>query len=296
MKPNILYYGEGWDLWTALPGEQKASYYNAHAMPYASFFNDRFRDIAKGKSNESEIGVRGYLLGDTNYRDGFKHVLLGSAVALAFAPMFDRPVQSVNYVECHDNHTLYDKIRIACPDDNEEEVKKRIKLCTAAILIAGGIPLFHQGQEIGGSKQKMGNSYNAGDEINGFHYDLLDKNEEMYRFFQEAIKMKKRIIQLAGDEYDFLLENNRITFENLEHGALKIRYEFADCNVHMIFNPSKDSFMYEFENYVNLVFNDTGIINDCGFFMKMAIINALSFNIFYEKKVMKVSLDTKEVN
>lgn len=296
MKPNILYYGEGWDLWTALPGEQKASYYNAHAMPYASFFNDRFRDIAKGKSNESEIGVRGYLLGDTNYRDGFKHVLLGSAVALAFAPMFARPVQSVNYVECHDNHTLYDKIRIACPDDNEEEVKKRIKLCTAAILIAGGIPLFHQGQEIGGSKQKMGNSYNAGDEINGFHYDLLDKNEEMYRFFQEAIKMKKRIIQLAGDEYDFLLENNRITFENLEHGALKIRYEFADCNVHMIFNPSKDSFMYEFENYVNLVFNDTGIINDGGFFMKMAIINALSFNIFYEKKVMKVSLDTKEVN
>jgi hypothetical protein len=124
----------------------------------------------------------------------------------------------------------------------------------------------------------------------------LDKNEEMYRFFQEAIKMKKRIIQLAGDEYDFLLENNRITFENLEHGALKIRYEFADCNVHMIFNPSKDSFMYEFENYVNLVFNDTGIINDGGFFMKMAIINALSFNIFYEKKVMKVSLDTKEVN
>jgi hypothetical protein len=118
----------------------------------------------------------------------------------------------------------------------------------------------------------------------------------MYRFFQEAIKMKKRIIQLAGDEYDFLLENNRITFENLEHGALKIRYELADCNVHMIFNPSKDSFMYEFENYVNLVFNDTGIINDGGFFMKMAIINALSFNIFYEKKVMKVSLDTKEVN
>lgn len=54
--------------------------------------------------------------------------------------------------------------------------------------------------------------------------------------------------------------------------------------------------MYEFENYVNLVFNDTGIINDGGFFMKMAIINALSFNIFYEKKVMKVSLDTKEVN
>ena len=30
--------------------------------------------------------------------------------------------------------------------------------------------------------------------------------------------------------------------------------------------------------------------------MKMAISNALSFNIFYEKKVMKVSLDTKEVN
>lgn len=296
IKPNLLYYGEGWDLWTALPGEQKASYYNAHSMPYVSFFNDRFRDIVKGKSNESEIGVKGYLLGDTNYRDGFKHVLLGSAVALAFAPMFDHVVQSVNYVECHDNHTLFDKIKIACPDDSDEEVKKRIKLCTAAILLAGGIPLFHQGQEIGGSKNKVGNSYNSGDEINGFHYDLLDRNEDMYHFFIDAIKMKKAFINVAGEDYDYLLERNKITFENLDHGALKIKYDLQDCNVYIIFNPSKDNFMYEFENYVNLVFNDSGIINDGGFFMKMAIVNALSFNIFYEKKTVKVSPDYKEVN
>jgi hypothetical protein len=90
--------------------------------------------------------------------------------------------------------------------------------------------------------------------------------------------------------------SNKITFENLDHGALKIKYDLQDCNVYIIFNPSKDNFMYEFENYVNLVFNDSGIINDGGFFMKMAIVNALSFNIFYEKKTVKVSPDYKEVN
>ncbi len=118
----------------------------------------------------------------------------------------------------------------------------------------------------------------------------------MYHFFIDAIKMKKVFIDVAGEDYDYLLERNKITFENLDHGALKIKYELQDCNVYIIFNPSKDNFMYEFENYVNLVFNDSGIINDGGFFMKMAIVNALSFNIFYEKKTVKVSPDYKEVN
>ncbi|MFA6829710.1 MAG: hypothetical protein WCR67_03290, partial [Bacilli bacterium] len=101
LKNNILLYGEGWDLWTNLPSNEKGSSLNAGLLKDYSFFNDRFRDVVKGKTNESELTVKGYLLGDSNYIDGFKHVMLGSSLPMAFAPMFENPGQSVNYVECH---------------------------------------------------------------------------------------------------------------------------------------------------------------------------------------------------
>lgn len=284
IKPDILYYGEGWDLWTALPADKKASYNNSFQMPFASFFNDRFRDVTKGKSSENEIMVKGYLLGDMNYRDGFKHVLLGSSVPLAFGPMFASPSQSVNYVECHDNHTLYDKISIACEDENEKQKIKRVKLNLFATLIAAGIPFFHQGEEICASKEGIGNSYNASDRINGFDYALLEKHRELYRFFQDAIAFKKEHLYFTSKEFDEMMKEERITFENLEHGALKINYQMKDESIFVILNPSRESFMYDFPNYVNLIFNETGKISqDDDFFIHMAIVNALSISVFYQK-------------
>lgn len=284
-KKNILYYGEGWDLGTAMPQEEKANYYNAYKMPFASFFNDRFRDVAKGKSGEYELSVRGYLLGDTNYRDGFKHVLLGSIVPLAFNPMFEHPGQSINYVECHDNHTLFDKIRFACGEDSLKEMQERIKLNIFATLISAGIPFFHQGEEIGGTKKGIGNSYNSSDEINGFDYNLLSSNHDLYEFFIDAIKFKKEYLYFTEKEFENLLKDNKIKFEDLDNGALKIEYEYQGNVIYVIFNPSKETIMYDFPYYVKLIFSNSGLIpQDVGFFIHMAIVNQLSVSVFLEKK------------
>lgn len=281
-KPELLYYGEGWDLWTALPGDKKASYYNADKMPYAAFFNDRFRDVVKGKSNDNEFSVPGYLLGDSAYRDGFKHVYLGSSVPLSFAPLFKSPLQSINYVECHDNHTLYDKIKAACPEASEAEMEKIIKLNIIATLMSCGIPYFHAGEEIGASKKGIGNSYNSGDEINGFDYSLLAKKQDLFHYFQDAIAFKKKFIELAGDEYEDLIHH--VTFEDLPDGALKITYDLKKANIYVVFNPSKMSFMIDFDDYASLVFNETGFFRNSPFYIHLGIINALSCNIFIEKK------------
>lgn len=285
-KKNILFYGEGWDMMTNLPADQKGSYPNAEKLPHIGFFNDRFRDVVKGKSNSSELNVRGYLLGDTNYRDGFKHVLMGSSLALAFAPMFSDYRQSVNYVECHDNNTLYDKIKIACREDSEEEIEKRIKMIDVAVLMSCGIPFFHAGQELGATKNGKGNTYNSGDEDNGFSYDLLDQRKNLYLFFRDAVMLKKKFIELAKEDY--LNVNERISFEDLDKGALKVNYTLKDFTLYLIFNPSKETLLYTFEDYVKLVFTDTGSVMDNGFYVKMAIINALSVQAF-----LKVSPDTK---
>lgn len=280
VKPDALFYGEGWDLATALPGDKKASLNNSAALPGVAFFNDRFRDVVKGST--SSLGMRGYLSGDTNYIDGFKHVYLGSSIALAFAPLFTTSRQSINYIECHDNHTLYDKLKACCKDESEEDIFKRIKLCNAATLLACGIPFIHAGQEVGLSKNNNGNSYNAGDEINGFDYKVAYYRKELLFFFKELIAFKKRFFpQIATDLADL---HEHISFENLPYNAIKITYHLSDSELYIVFNPTKNSFTYNFDDYVNLLFTDAGNVEHNDFYIRLAIINGLSLNIFLKNK------------
>ena len=281
VRPDLMYYGEGWDLWTDLPSDKKASYYNSAKMPSVGFFNDRYRDVAKGKSSSSELSVRGYLLGDFNYVDGFKHVMSGSSLPIAFPPLLSSYRQSINYVECHDNHTVYDKIKASCFDDKEKEILNRIKMLDISTLFACGIPFFHQGQEIGHSKKGNGNTYNAGDDLNGFDYSLLEKRKDMYEFFKDAIKLKKYFIQLSGKHYDDLASH--MSFENIS-GGLLIKYDLPKCYFYIIFNPSKNTIMYDFNEYTSLVFNEAGFIEDCHFYIRLGIINALSVNAYLQVK------------
>jgi pullulanase len=281
-KPDILLYGEGWDLWTNLPSDQKGSVINSGKLSDFAFFNDRFRDVVKGKTSESELAVKGYLSGDTNYIDGFKHVMLGSSSPLAFAPMFGSPRQSINYVECHDNHALYDKLKACCPEEKEDMIFRRIKMITVSILFACGIPFFHAGQEIGQSKEKQGNTYNAGDKLNGFRYDLLDQRRELYSFFLEAIRMKERFVTFCNGEYPTLREH--MSFENLENNALKITYTLKDCTFYLIFNPTKKTFLYAFDDDVKLIFNEMGDVSAKDFYVRLAIVNATSALLFFKEK------------
>ena len=168
----------------------------------------------------------------------------------------------------------------------EEEIRKRIKMNLVATLISAGIPFFHQGEEIGASKKGLPNTYNAGDELNGFDYDLLDENKDLYLFFRDAISIKKKYLSFDSTTFYKMLKENRITFDDLDCGALKINYEFDDYTLYVVFNPSKERFMFEFPNYVSLIFNETGILSDSNedIYIHMAIINGLSINIFYEEK------------
>lgn len=282
IKPGMIFYGEGWDLSTALSYTEKGTTSNASELSGFAFFNDRFRDIVKGKSGDYDLSVRGYLLGDTDYVDGFEHTLLGSSRPLAFAPLFETARQSLNFVECHDNHTLYDKIKKACPDDSESEIERRIKMFDMALLFSSGIPFFHEGQEVGQSKKGHGNTYNLGDSYNGLDYGLIRKKRNLVEFLKDAIALRNRMALLSPEK--FYLNPEQMSFEKLEHNALHIIYHFEKENIHIIFNPNKESFLYAFDDYVRLIFNEFGDVSSKECFVKMAIINALGCFVFLEKK------------
>ena len=257
-KQNFLLFGEGWDLHTSLEPSQKASMYNADKLTSYSFFNDRFRDVVKGNSNENQLEVKGYLLGDTNYLDGFKHVFLGSTTPIAFAPLFKKSFQSINYVECHDNHTLFDKIKSACKYESEDIILRSIKTIIIANLFACGVPFFHMGEEIGQSKNMIGNTYNSGDLLNGFNFEIANQRRQMINYFKEAIELKKEFILKCGDAFYSL--SDKISFDSLPYGSIKVNFELEKFELYIIFNPTRESFMYTFDSSVKQIFSINGKI------------------------------------
>jgi len=272
-REDIILYGEGWDLMTNLPGDQKSSLYNADKIKPIGLFNDRFRDIVKGKSSDSELANKGYLTGDLNYIDGFKNVLLGSSITLAFPPLFSSPGQSINYVECHDNATLYDKVIHCCPEAKENEILSIIKLINAVTILSFGIPFIHAGQEFGATKKNITNSYNSGDSINGLNYDLAFKRQSMIKFLNDAIKLKRSLPFLATDDKKELIEH--VSFENIDGGGLAVVYRFTEDTYYLLINPSDKTLKYQFKNYVKVLFNEAGLLDD-SHYAQLIMINKCS--------------------
>ena len=275
INKDIIMYGEGWNMATNLPSSLKANSNNAKEMPTIGFFNDRFREVVKGASSDNNLASKGYLSGDTNYIDGFKHCILGSCVALAFPPMFDEPTQSINYVECHDNATIFDKLLLSNADESVENRLKRIKMMNVVSILSYGIPFIHAGQEFGATKKSHYNSYNLIDEINGLDYNLRTARKDMVKYLADAIKLRKNMDIFKLDKKEDIV--NAVTFENLSHGALLIKYDDKANSriVYFFINPTTETVSYKFDNYAKIIFNEAGLINT-DFFSQLMIINGLS--------------------
>lgn len=281
IKPDIIIYGEGWDMPTVMPQNQRSTMNNASLMPNIGFFNDRFRDITKGKTGHDELHVCGYLSGDKNYIDGFKHVISGSVLPIAHPPLFKTPSQSINYVECHDNNTIYDKLKACCPLEDETTILRRIKLINAAVMFSIGVPFFHMGQEIGLTKFGEGNSYRSSDLVNQFRWNTLDERKDMYNFFRDLVDMRKSLPFLKLNDRKVIEQS--IEFNNDYSGILKIRYSNKDViapysDVLIFINPKKESFSVDLCDYYKILFNESGKITS-SLYSQHLVVNPLSLVI-----------------
>ncbi|HBR86198.1 MAG TPA: type I pullulanase, partial [Firmicutes bacterium] len=160
---NIVIYGEGWDMPTALSSDRRTTINNAKTIPQIGFFSDFYRDVIKGGSAKDKLGEKGYLSGDINRREDFKFAYSACCLNLNRTPIFAQPTQCISYAECHDNSTLWDKLKVCCAGEADDVLLKRVKLINAAICLSAGIPFFHAGQEFGESKGGDENSFCSGD-------------------------------------------------------------------------------------------------------------------------------------
>lgn len=275
IKPNLMFYGEGWDLATNLPSAKKTTLNNSTKLPEVGFFNDRFRDIVKGHTYGEDMNGKGYLSGDVNYIDGFKHVFIGSVISLAFPPLFDNLSQSINYVECHDNGTLYDKLTVCCPNEDEETRLKRVKLINAVTILAYGVPFIHAGQEFGATKEGDTNSYISGDQINGFDYLTAGRRKSMVSFFKDCIKLKRYSSYFNLKEKKDIEET--VEFKNIDNGALLITFFNKEVGKEIIavINPTNSVVKYNFEKYYKIIFNEAGYIEEDNY-SQLLLVNGIS--------------------
>lgn len=188
INPNILIYGEGWDLNTNLPSNKRASLNNYKHLPEIGFFNDYFRDIIRGSIFYHED--KGFVNGKPNLQQQVKNCVVGSIDFNCNFEKFLNPTQSINYISCHDNHTLWDKFQFNSNEFTIDEKKQMVKLANAILLTSQGVPFLHSGVEFCRSKKGVENSYNSSDEINGIDWTRKADFKDVYEYVKGLIKLR----------------------------------------------------------------------------------------------------------
>ena len=190
IDPSIITIGEGWVMNTELDEKKRANQQQAAMMPRIAHFNDGFRDAVKGDIFHFEY--KGFVSGGSGLLHKVKQGIVGgipySKDVKAFA---SEPDQCVNYVECHDNHTLWDKIMLSTKGENDATRRDMHRLSSAMILTSQGIPFLHAGQEYYRSKNGVENSYNASDEVNRLDWGMASEHQDGVKYIQRLVQLRK---------------------------------------------------------------------------------------------------------
>ncbi len=190
--PNVKFYGEGWTMSTAVTktGYAMTTQTNAAKVPGFAFFSDTIRNLIKGNTYGGVSA--GFISGANASAVQLNEVFKGMPT---WCPS---PAQSVNYISCHDNNTLYDHITMVTGSATEAERIAMNKLGAAFYMTAQGIPFFQAGEEFLRSKPKGDgtydeNSYSSSDEINSLKWNDLEKPQyqDVYSYYKGLIAFRQ---------------------------------------------------------------------------------------------------------
>ncbi|MBN8503906.1 MAG: DUF3372 domain-containing protein [Burkholderiales bacterium] len=209
---DVQLLGEGWNFGEVVDGRRfvQASQLSLNGSGIGTF-NDRLRDQVRGTSFGEGTGFvanQGFVNGlfyDANVHGGGKSKgdlgwandvvkagLAGSIRSYTLTTSWGatqkleelggqtigyvlEPGEVVNYVENHDNHTLFDLNAFRLPVTTSREDRARAQILGAAInTFAQGVAYFHAGIDTLRSKSGDRNSYDAGDWFNRIDWTYQD--------------------------------------------------------------------------------------------------------------------------
>lgn len=242
LNPNIYLYGEGWRMGTGLPYEDLAHQYNAAQLPSVGFFNDEYRDTFK------KILLNPHYLVDRHEHERVQDLLAGSRNR-----HFITPGQSLNYVECHDNATVFDYFHIEDPSYTTHFQKRAASLGLQLTLLAQGAVFIHSGQEFFRTKDEIDNTYNVTDAINRLDWTRAIRYREHVSFIKTLIAFRKAHPSLAQADYKTINETCR--FYWLNEYVLRYSITLGEETLHFVINFSNNDFTYHREVEQEVLFN-----------------------------------------
>lgn len=199
INPNIIIYGEGWTAGDSpLPVEKRALKENVAKMDGIAVFSDDIRDAIKGHYSNAED--RGFATG----KPGNEETVKIGIVAATAHPQVDyskgnnskfayakSPSEIINYVSCHDDLTLTDKLAKSMPGSTEAERQRAARLAQTIVFTSQGTPFMFAGEEVFRDKKGVHNSYKSPDSINAIDWNLKDANHDQFEYYKELIALRK---------------------------------------------------------------------------------------------------------
>ena len=186
---RILMYGEAWDMGD-VDGVELSTQKNISKLDRVAAFNDGLRDGVKG--SVFEIDEKGFVQGDGNAQK-IQNGVLGATNEWA-----DTPADTVTFISCHDNMTLYDKIvatvigqDTALYRKRHEKVVKMNKLAAVIEFTSQGMAFMLAGEEMARSKDGEDNSYKSSPELNRIDWENLVKFGDLTAYYKGLIDLRK---------------------------------------------------------------------------------------------------------
>lgn len=199
INPSIFVYGEGWTAGDSpLAADRRALKENVAKMEGIAVFSDDLRDAVKG--HYSNAADRGFATG----KPGNEETVKIGIVASTAHPQVDyskgnnskfayasAPTQIINYVSCHDDLTLTDKLAKSMPGSTEADRQRAARLAQTIVFTSQGTPFMFAGEEVFRDKKGVHNSYKSPDSVNAIDWTLKDTNREQFDYYRELIRLRK---------------------------------------------------------------------------------------------------------
>ncbi|MCX2745672.1 type I pullulanase [Mangrovivirga sp. M17] len=230
IKPDVLLYGEGWKAGSSpLPDSVLALKANTKELVGIAAFSDDMRDGIKG--SVFEVEEKGFVSGAEDLEESIKFGVTAATkhenidykkVNYSNSPWSDSPLKTVNYVSCHDNNTLFDRLNLSNgEEDNEEEILAMHKLALSMVITSQGITFLHAGSEMARTKDGVENSFESPDSINQIDWDRQMKYEGLKDYIVKLLKVhnshpvfRLQSQKVINESIKFHLdEDNAIVFE-----------------------------------------------------------------------------------
>lgn len=193
---DMIVYGEPWNLTTATVVDL-AIQSNMRQWQGFAGFNDVMRDAIKGSvfdATSTGWATNADSIDTTNY-DKVSKSILGATPGSS-----SDPLKAVQYVSCHDNNTLHDKLRLSVEGD-DEYIEDLSIFCNSIVLTSQGASFINAGEEFLRAKVNEDgsfneNSYNASYKVNELDYSRKIDYPDAFEQYKNLIYIKQALPQL----------------------------------------------------------------------------------------------------